>query len=372
MWRLREAAIKELRFLRTQPVFALIGLFSPFVMFLVFLLLVGGDISLPLVAVAPTQPAAASFTHHLEDFSTPHGIRYVDLSLVRDDEEGLARVKAVEVPALLVTSEDFGEASGEGIRIYRLDLWYGFINQNLVKNVLDRVNGALVDYVEDSQLAASGRAVEVVESNRYDRDIGWLSFMVTGLYVYAVSLAASVTAGSALTKEFEAGTFRLFRLAPPRAWLVLAAKLVPGVVLALAAGGLMAVASLPLTELAFGFHPELLLLASLLTAGIAGGLGLLLGAVLRQTVPTFIAALLSNLSLWLLGGGFGRPSLFPAPLPLLSRLIPTRYAVQAVQSLTLDRTTTDLGGSLAILTIFLLVILALANASISRRLGKVG
>lgn len=81
----------------------------------------------------------------------------------------------------------------------------------------------MIRYVE----ATRGQPVLLLtEDNRFPRHVSWVSFMVTGMYVFAVFLAGAISGGVSITREYEQDTLDLTRLSPGGAAPVLAAKTV--------------------------------------------------------------------------------------------------------------------------------------------------
>ena len=140
--------------------------------------------------------------------------------------------------------------------------------------------------------------------------------------------------GAALlgAQDVESGTARMLLLAPVGSFTIAFGKvvaailaawllLIPVVILGAATGYLTPEA---------GHWPWLLaVLAS--TTLFSCGLGLLLGALLRGTRLTALLTLNVATVLFFLGGGFTTIAFLPPWLEHLSRVVPTRYAIQALR-----------------------------------------
>jgi hypothetical protein len=116
-------------------------------------------------------------------------------------------------------------------------------------------------------------------------------------------------------------------MAPVRAGLVVAARLVRLVVTAL----LSAAVALVTQGLSTGVWPDQPFLVTLIllpVALIGGGLGTCAGWLLRRSIPTLVVGLFTSLGGWILGSAFGLAAGFGGAYEWISRLTPNTHAVE--------------------------------------------
>jgi len=321
-----EVSRKELRYLTTQKAFTLISLIAPLMGFFVFFLLLQPDITLPVEVLEPRSPAAAEFVDHMDRLRNPAATRYFDVETVTHAEAN-ASLEAGERVALIEVPEEPLLETARGTEL-ALTVHYGNVNTNLIKNIIDRVNIACVRFLEEKVLGRS--RVTIHERTIYGVDVDWVTFMTTGIYVYALLLSGSISGGVTMTKELEGKTMTLLRLAPRGMAMVYAGKSVAALFLTTLATLVFITAA----SLLHGFMPEDLALF----AGASGELmliavlmGLCAGLVIRSSLALFIALLVTNLAMWVVGGGFGLRTLFATPVKAVSAVVPTTYGIRLIR-----------------------------------------
>jgi hypothetical protein len=112
-----------------------------------------------------------------------------------------------------------------------------------------------------------------------------------------------------------------------RAALILGARLVR-----LAPAGLLAAATLLVTVgLRTGTWPSPLGRVALVLLPVAltgAGWGIIVGLLLRRSIPTLLVGLVTSLGGWILGSAFGLAAGFGGPYETMSRLMPNTHAVE--------------------------------------------
>jgi len=139
--------------------------------------------------------------------------------------------------------------------------------------------------------------------------------------------------GSALlcAQDIESGSALLLVLSPASSVAIAAGKVIAGVIATwvllipvLILGALAGIISPPTA------HWPWLLAVLFFTSLFAGGLGLLVGSALRGTRLVAMLSLNAATILFFLGGGFTTIAFLPPWVEHISRVVPTRYAIQAV------------------------------------------
>ena len=174
--------------------------------------------------------------------------------------------------------------------------------------------------------------VNVMTSLTHANTVDYIHYAVIPCFVL---LALSVgVMGTALlcARDIERGTARHLALAPVSPLVLVAGRLLGGVLVSL----IVIVPTLVIATLAnliappAGHWPALMLIF-LATAVCAAGLGAVLGATLRGTRAVSMAAAVVCTYLFFLGGGFTTIQFLPAWLRQMTAVIPIRYAIDGLR-----------------------------------------
>jgi ABC-2 type transport system permease protein len=140
--------------------------------------------------------------------------------------------------------------------------------------------------------------------------------------------------GTALlcARDIERGTARHLALAPVSPWVLVAGRLVGGVLVSLVVivPTLVIATVTRLIAPPVGHWPALALIF-LATAVCAAGLGAVLGATMRGARAVAMAAAVICTYLFFLGGGFTTIQFLPAWLRGITTFVPTRYAIDGLR-----------------------------------------
>jgi ABC-2 type transport system permease protein len=140
--------------------------------------------------------------------------------------------------------------------------------------------------------------------------------------------------GTALlcARDIERGTARHLALAPVSPWVLVAGRLLGGVLVSL----VVIVPTLAIVAVAGVIAPPAghwpaLALVFLATAVCAAGLGAVLGAIMRGARVVSMAAAVICTYLFFLGGGFTTIQFLPGWLHRMTAFVPTRYAIDGLR-----------------------------------------
>jgi ABC-2 type transport system permease protein len=307
-----------------------------FVMPVVLLLLFGYGVSLdakhiPLALVVDQPDADASaFT------ASFHASEYFDprpMGSIQEAEQALAQR---QVDAILWLREDFGRGlhSPEGARI-------GVILNGVDANQA-RITSGYIQGAWQTWLAAyaASRGQDIKFPVQVDARI-WFNpalrsrnFLVPGLIAVIMTLIGALLTALVVAREWERGTMETLMVTPIRIWELLFGKLVPYFVLGM--GGMLL--SVAMARWQFGVALQgsfwLLLLTSALFMLVALGMGLLISTVARsQFVAGQIAILATFLPAFILSGFIFDIGSMPAPIQVITHIVPARYFVAILQTL---------------------------------------
>jgi ABC-2 type transport system permease protein len=261
------------------------------------------------------------------------------------DRESAGRALGEQrVAAVLVIPEDFDRsvaAASAKIELYLNNV----VDVDLADDVRRAVTRSLAEF-DAPQLGILGELhgpseglllpnpfqVAIAERDLRETNVSFLEYQIIPILVLVI-ISVGVLGTALLTaREFERGTAKLLALSPLGRHVLVAGKLVGGVLAAAAV--LVPLVALTvgtgLTRPPAGHWPAFVaLLAALIVMSV--GLGLLLGISIRETRVVAMAGLNGAAFLFFLGGGFSTVPFLPHWLQVASRLVPTSYAIAGLR-----------------------------------------
>lgn len=302
---------------------------------------------------------AKTFIATLED--THHSFNLQKM----DRETAVKALHRGDLVGILTIPKDFSESVlfGKDVTI-RLEV--DNVNTDMTDDVQRGLPSAIVRL--GAKLHLADIHVRVDEQDMIPHDTGFIPYLVVSGLVLNAFVIAGILSATAVAREFETGTARLLALAPGAAFFPLAGR-------AMATTLLAAVAMLlPLAVVVFGYHvvplhPWAVLGELLLCTVLFSCLGIVLGALLKRTVP--VASLIVGLSLPLyLCSGSLEPERYDGErLWILGHFSPVYSAVGIVeQAFHGFRVTPEsTAGNLFALACWLVGLLAVAGWLLGRR-----
>jgi len=213
--------------------------------------------------------------------------------------------------------------------------------------------------------------LQVKVSTRYNPEARSAVFLVPGLAAYLMAISAVLLTALTVAGEWERGSMEQLFASPVSRLEIVLGKLLPYLGLGVLQLLLILGVGTNVFDVPIAGSPLLVILAGLLFLAGMLGQGLFISVVAKnQLVATQAGALSSLLPSLLLSGMLVPIDNMPAPLRVLSRIVPARYMVDALRQILLKgngfaRVWPDL---LAML-VFAVVILALATARFKRRIA---
>lgn len=339
---------KELADLRHQRTFVAVGTAAPFILFLVFYLIWATDVTFPMEVVNKAGRRGEAFIDKMEAIRTPYGTPYLHVER-RNPTDTESRSPA-EYLAVVEIPGNF-ERTQDGVREYYTIAHYGAVNENTIKNYINRLRMAGTEFWS-GDLGFS--PIRLKEAARYPHDIPTRQAMAVGLIAYAFLFSGWIFGGTLITREYEDRTIKLIQVAPANPVLVLASKGSVAMLLTLAAGAVYAVVTYFLT----GAAPTagaIFLVTALAIATIGVSLGMITGLLLRSSVPVFLVAIVTNLFMWIAGGGFGNLQLYSQAQQYVARILPYTHGMSVFWNSYYGSDPTPPPGSIIGLTTILLV-----------------
>ncbi|MDA8165634.1 MAG: ABC transporter permease [Desulfobacteraceae bacterium] len=303
-----------------------------FVLPLILLLIFGYGVSLdathvPLAVVVeqPTRQTAA-FTAGLaqSEYFDPRGysdVRAAENALQRGEVDGIVWLRDEFSRKVLA-----GGAPGIGVFVNGVDA-----------NTARIIEGYLQGVWSNWQAAASKGGpyfpVKLEQRVWFNPGLRSRDFLVPGLVAVIMTLIGALLTAMVVAREWERGTMEALLVTPVRVPEILLGKLIPYFLLGM--GGLLFSVGMAVWLFAVPLRGSLwvLLAASALFLLTALGMGLLISTVARsQFVAGQVAIVATFLPAFILSGFIFDINSMPAPIQLLTRILPARYYVAILQT----------------------------------------
>lgn len=222
----------------------------------------------------------------------------------------------------------------------------------------------------DPVLSVRGAAAPVTLEPRvwYNPELRSTLFLVPGLIAFIAMVTAVVSTALSVVREKERATMEQVRMSPIGPLSFVAGKTAPYLVLSFFSALLVIFAAMALFDLEV--RGSWLLLCGSIVLFLIGALGqgLLISTIAdTQQVAFQVAVLSSFLPTFILSGFVFPISSMPAPIQLVTHIVPARYFIVALRSVVLKGVGLEtFWPQLAALAIFATVMLGLASLRLSR------
>lgn len=358
---------KEVRHVLRDRQTLVILLLLPIAQLLLFGFAVRTDISdvrVALVAPSPDAVSAALRTRfeHSGRFTLLPPLSYPDSldALFRSGqadvgvviEPGLASRLSSGVPtAVLVVADAADPNTGTTMRNY--------------------VSAIVRDWLAAEGVGAAPVRLEMRTRMRFNPTLESVNLFVPGLVALILTMVTTLMTAISLSREKEQGTFELLLVSPLHPWQIIIGKVLPYLALAMANVLTILVAARLVFDVPLRGSLTLLLVASMLFALVGLALGVLIAAVTSSQLAAMLAALGGTmLPNTMLSGLIFPISSMPAPLQVVTHIVPARWFIEIVRGIMLKGIGIELlWPQLLILSGMLVVLLALAIRKTSVRLA---
>jgi len=330
--RLRGMVRKEFLQILRDPSSIAIAFVMPVVLLFLFgygVSLDAKDVPVALVADHPDTNTAAllrAFEH--SDYFTPY--RYADI------QSALQSLRQQQVEGIVWLREDFSRrllATGDA----PIGVIVNGVNANQARITEGYIQGVWQSWLEH-YAAAHGRELEapvLVEPRVwFNAALYSRHFLVPGLIAVIMTLIGALLTSLVIAREWERGTMEALMVTPIRIREILLGKLIPYFILGM--GGMLLTVALARWQFEVPLRGSflVLLLASALFMLVALGMGLLISIVAKnQFVAGQIAIIVTFLPAFILSGFIFDINSMPAPIQVITHLVPARYFVTIVQTL---------------------------------------
>lgn len=204
-----------------------------------------------------------------------------------------------------------------------------------VERSVARFNAPALAFDENetkAEAAQNSYHIGIAEHDLRQTDVEFLDYQVQPVLILLVLSLGLLGSAMLVSRDFERATAKMLLMAPTsRLQLVLGRML----------GGLLAAASVLVPVVALliwhgtikpqhGHWPQIIALLAAVTV-MSVGLGVLLGVWLKRSRLVALTAVIASTYLFFLGGGFTTIAFLPTWLRDISKLVPTRYAIDGIR-----------------------------------------
>ena len=198
-----------------------------------------------------------------------------------------------------------------------------------------------------------------------------LAYMAWTISIYAIMVGAIYGAGSALTIEFEQETWDELNLSNQSPHSIYLGKMLSGVAISYITPPII----FGLSFLMFGVWPNgdivTFMLLTLLLSFFCSGIGLILGAILRNSVFMVPLAALTGIFYWIVGGGIAPLELVGVRFGVLNEYLPISNVYRSLIRMFVEGSYGTLFIDLTVISIFAFVFIVLSPI-LTNKVAKVG
>jgi ABC-2 type transport system permease protein len=231
------------------------------------------------------------------------------------------------------------------------------------------LQAASAQYQVQSATRSAGPMVSVEPRVWYNPELRSALFLIPGLIAYIGMISAVISTALSVVREKERGTMEQVRMAPLSAASYIIGKTLPYFVISLCSSVAIILASMALFGLPMNGSWVLLLVALSLYLAGALGLGLLISTLAESQQVAFQMALLASFLPTMMLSGFVFPiASMPAPIQIITYVVPARYFIVALRAIVLKGAGLPVFWTqLVALAIYAAVVLALASIRLKRQ-----
>jgi ABC-2 type transport system permease protein len=205
----------------------------------------------------------------------------------------------------------------------------------------------------------------------FNEELSSTNMIVPGLVAVILMIIAALLTSLTIAREWERGTMEQLASTPVSRLEVVVGKLLPYLVIGLVDTGVASAVGVGLFGVPFRGSALLLMGLSALFLVGALGLGMFISAAVRsQLLASQLALIVTLLPAFLLSGFMFDVAVMPAPLRLLTYLIPARYFLVVTRGIFLKGVGAEvLAGQAALMVAFAVVGLGLAAVTFKKEIG---
>ena len=361
MTKIWAVAIKELRQAARDPFSLTLLLVLPAMILLLYGFALNFDVHHVALGLQDRDHSAAS----RELVASFVNSSYFDIVAVLPSDADLQAVlERRQAQAVLVVPEGFGSDLAAG-RVTPVQILVDGADAQTATTVLGYAQGIIADRnVRLQQETGLPPPSVIAYSPRvwYNPDLRSTEFLVPGLIGFILMLTAVVATALSLVRERERGTMEQLRVTELRPAQLVIGKLLPYLLISLAAASIILVAARFVFGVAIRGSLRDLFLCTLIYLVGALGWGLFVSTVSRNQAMAFQIGVLSSMLPAIFLSGFIFPlRILPLPLQILSHVVPARYYLIVLRGVVLKGATLGVYlDQMVFLSIFAAVVMGIA------------
>jgi ABC-2 type transport system permease protein len=330
--RVRALMVKETRQVIRDPSSIAIGVVLPMILILLFGYGLSLDVKNVPIAVVVEAPGPSAQELVAGFQLSPYFHTQITRAMAPAEKLMLER----SVDAIVLIPADFERRVNAGSAQVQVLLHGG--DANRARIIQGYVQGAIQAW--NARQAAEGKPMTAGASVAVQMRL-WFNdanesryFLVPGLIVLVMTLIGALLTAMVVAREWERGTFESLFVTPVRSEEILLGKTLPYFFLGLIGLALCIVAAKYLFNVPLRGTLPVLLGASTLYVMVALGIGLLISsAVKNQLVASQLAMLATFMPALMLSGFLFDLRSMPAPIRLITYVLPARYYVTLLQTI---------------------------------------
>ncbi|MHA1962575.1 MAG: ABC transporter permease [Candidatus Thorarchaeota archaeon] len=352
--------IKELRVWRRNPHKLLLVILLPLMFFVGFSMLMGGVYfgSGVETAVVLNEQNPGIYTDGLIEILGENDPIPPKLNpIIMDAETADSLFQTGDILLVITIPDGFEDAlsNNESVSIH---VQVANIHEDLTKNlrmpVIRKLDRFYQTYLQNKSL------VDFEMENLRPFTPPRLAYMAWTISVYSVMFGAIFAAGSAMTQEFEQGTMDELTLSNQSPSAIYTGKMFSGVVISFIALPFLFL----LSFLLFGVWPNgdilTFLALTFLLALFSSGIGIIAGAIFRNSVFVVPVAALGAIFYWIIGGGFAPLELVGASFGIFNEYLPVSNVYRSLIRMFVEGTYGTLIVDLSVIGFFAAVFLVIS------------
>ena len=280
-----------------------------------------------------------------------------------------AAFRAGQADVALVIAPGLAEGIRNG-RAVQMQVIADASDPNTGSTMQAHVLAALTGWQQDLGVRSGGVLIEPRIRMRFNPTLESVNLFVPGLIALILTIVTALMTSISLSREKERGTMEILLVSPLHPWQIIVGKVAPYMILAFINVVSVLVAAWLVFGVPFRGSLPLLLAGSTLYALVGLALGVLIAAITRTQLAAMLAALGGTmLPSTLLSGMIFPISSMPAPLQVVSNIVPARWFVEISRGVMLKGAgLTELWLQFAVLTVMFVAMMSVAIRRFSVRL----
>ena len=362
--------VKELRVWRRNPQKLVLVILLPLMFFVGFSMLMGGVYfgSGVETAVVLNEQNPGLYTDGLLEILAEDDPIPPRLDPILMDAETADRLfQNGEILLVIIIPDGFEDALSTNTTV-SIHVQVANIHEDLTKNLRMPVIRKLDIFYQTYLLNDSLVDFEMVELRPFTPPR--LAYMAWTISVYSVMFGAIFAAGSAMTQEFEQETRDELILSNQSPSSIYMGKMLSGVVISFTAIQFLFL----LSYILFGVWPngDILTFVSLtfMLALFSSGIGLIAGAIFRNSVFVVPVAALGAIFYWIIGGGIAPLGLVGVTFGTFDEYLPVSNVYRSLIRMFVEGSYTSLAVDLSVIGIFAIIFLV-TSPILTNRLTEV-